>query len=177
MTAASPILKNEPQGSFTQLLQQHRKIVYKIAYSYAWHPDDRAELTQEISTQLWLAFPKYDNSRSFSTWMYRVALNVAISFLRANKRYQQHIVVGDAGIDQWSGEDHKDASLDQDIGNLYRVINSFDPMNRALLLLHLEDRSTREIADILGIKQSNVTTKLNRLREKLRTQLNNQGEE
>ncbi|HPG95704.1 MAG TPA: sigma-70 family RNA polymerase sigma factor, partial [Dokdonella sp.] len=78
------------RAHFSELLERHRKIVFKVANSYARLVDDRADLAQEISAQLWRAFPGYDESRSFSTWMYRIALNVAISHLRDAERRDTH---------------------------------------------------------------------------------------
>jgi RNA polymerase sigma-70 factor (ECF subfamily) len=73
---------DSPQAKFEALLERHQKIVYKVANTYCRHAEDRRDLVREISTQLWRAFPRYDEGRSFSTWMYRIALNVAISFAR-----------------------------------------------------------------------------------------------
>ena len=81
------------QQAFSALLQQHAGIVFKVANTYARLPEDRADLAQEIAAQLWHAWPKYDSARSFSTWMYRVALNVAISHLRERSTRQQHDAV------------------------------------------------------------------------------------
>ena len=93
---------------FGELLEAHRGIVLKVAGTYAWHPEDRADLAQEIAAQLWRAFPKYDEARSFATWMYRIALNVAISSVRGDGA-RRHAVpldedLHEVGID---GADHE----------------------------------------------------------------------
>ncbi len=156
---------------FQTLLEQHRKIVFKVANTYSWHAEDRADLVQEITTALWHAFPNYDQGRLFSTWMYRVALNVAISFLRRHQHRDSHTVplseshteiIGDSGVNYES--DERVRALDQFIAQL-------DPLNRALLLLYLEERSYREIADVLGITETNVATKINRLKQRIRQQM------
>lgn len=82
-------LETDLHTRFNALLQQHRGIVLKVAASYCWNPDDRAELAQDITVQLWRAFPGYDAGRRFSTWMYRIALNVAVSDLRGRSRAPQ----------------------------------------------------------------------------------------
>lgn len=82
-------LETDLHTRFNALLQQHRGIVLKVATSYCWNPDDRAELAQDLTVQLWRAFPGYDAGRRFSTWMYRIALNVAISDLRGRSRAPQ----------------------------------------------------------------------------------------
>lgn len=156
---------------FIEQLEEHRKIVFKVAHSYAWNADDRAELIQEISTQLWRAFPKYDATRSFSTWMYRVALNVAISQLRTSKRYAEHHVPLDDSISNSPAADH-DPEMEQQITQLQQIIASCDPLNRALLLLHLDDYSNSQIGEVLGLSETNVSSKLSRLRQQLRNKLN-----
>ena len=154
---------------FEALLDQHRRIVFKIANVYARGAEDRRDLAQEIATQLWRAFERYDEHRGkFSTWMYRIALNVAISHARRGARtgrfepLEDHLgaVAGDA-------RDEPDDRLEA----MYAFIGAIDPLNRALVVLYLEDRTYAEIAEVLGISETNVATKLNRLRHKLRGQL------
>jgi RNA polymerase sigma factor (sigma-70 family) len=165
---------DSPQTRFAALLEQHRGIVFKVAATYCRHADDRQDLAQEIAAQLWRAFPGYDPARSFSTWMYRIALNVAISHVRsAGSRAgdvpleEDHDTHPGFAIDDGSAQ-HE---ADQQLRALYAVIDRQSPMDRALLLLWLEDRSQREIADVLGITESNVSTKLNRLKQRIREQL------
>jgi len=160
----------QPQQAFTELLELHRGIVFKVANSYAWHSDDRAELAQEIATQLWRAFPGYDPARSFSTWMYRVALNVGISHVRRDSQRQQHSVPIDDDLHDVADESAADPGEQHQLGQLQRVIAALDPLNRALMLLYLEERSNREIGDILGLSESNVSTKISRLKQRIREQ-------
>jgi RNA polymerase sigma-70 factor (ECF subfamily) len=157
-----------PRQAFGELFEQHRKIVFKVANTYSRHPDDRADLAQEIATQLWRAFPGYDPARSFSTWMYRIALNVAISFLRNHQHRHEHtepLEDGHAEVIGHSGVAHE---ADEQVRALNRFIEQLEPLNRALLLLYLEERSYREIADILGISETNVATKIGRLKQRIR---------
>lgn len=158
------------QERFWELLEQHRRIVFKVANTYGWRPEDRADLAQEIRAQLWRAFPAYDPTRSFSTWMYRVALNVAISFVRTNRRRERHTVPLEDDVHDVAYETDGGAG-DERIRALYRVIDQLDELNRALLLLYLEEHTYREIADILGLSETNVATKLSRLKQRLRTDL------
>ena len=168
MQASTEFMTANPRQAFGELFEQHRKIVFKVANTYSRHPDDRADLAQEIAAQLWRAFPDYDPARPFSTWMYRIALNVAISFLRSHQQRDQHTeplqddhagVVGDAGVAH---------ETDERVRALNRFIGQLEPLNRALLLLYLEERSYREIADILGISETNVATKISRLKQRIR---------
>jgi RNA polymerase sigma factor (sigma-70 family) len=159
------------QERFGELLEQHRRIVFKVANTYCWHPEDRADLAQEICAQLWRAFPSYDPARLFSTWMYRIALNVAISSVRSSRRRERHTVPFDADVHDIRHDTGGGAEADERIRALYRVINQLDDLNRALLLLYLDEHSYREIADILGISETNVATKLGRLKQRLRNDI------
>jgi RNA polymerase sigma factor (sigma-70 family) len=152
---------------FLRLVEQHRGIIRKVAAGYA-NTADQHDLTQEIMLQLWKAYPRYSPERPFSTWMYRVALNVGISFLRRNTRPVRQTVA----LDEIDRELPHDAvvppELDARLVLLQKIIATLDPLNRALLLLYLDDHSYRDIAAILGITETNVATKLSRLKERLR---------
>ena len=157
------------RDEFHALLDRHRKIVLKVAGTYAREPADRADLAQDIVTQCWRAFPSYDETRSFSTWMYRIALNVAISFARGNEQRSRHsIAFDDALHDVATGSDPEN---DERVRTLYRCIDALNPLDRALLILYLDERSQREIAEILGITETNVATKIGRLKERLRNDM------
>ncbi len=171
MPEASATMKLDARLVFGELLERHRKIVFKVANSYAWHPDDRADLAQEIATQLWRAFPGYDPSRTFSTWMYRIALNVAISHIRINTQRDKHMVPLDETLHDVADERGGDFETDDRVRALNRIIAGLDNFNRALLLLYLEEHSNREIGDILGLSETNVSTKLSRLKQSIRNHL------
>jgi RNA polymerase sigma factor (sigma-70 family) len=157
----------QDQEQFSALMARHAGIVRKVATTYCRGAEDRADLAQEILAQLWAAWPRYDAARPFTTWMYRVALNVAISHVRAVYRGARHFV-------PLAEEHHRVAAAPVDhegrdeLAALEAVIAELDGMNRALLLLYLDDRSHREIAEILGIGESNVGTKINRLKQRIR---------
>lgn len=154
---------------FADLVERHRKIVFKVAHTYCWREADRADLVQDILAELWRAFPRYDRSRPFATWVYRIALNVAISWLRRDGPHQRHTVPLD-GHDAADPRD-RDADADANVRLLYAVIDRLAPLDRALLLLHLDDHSHREIAGVLGTSESNVATKLSRLKMRIRRDL------
>jgi RNA polymerase sigma-70 factor (ECF subfamily) len=148
---------------FEALLADHGGIVGRIARSYTRGVDDRRDLEQEIATQLWRAFDRYDaRLGKFSTWMYRIALNVAISHLRRARTFEPLHDNAPAAI-----AEPRDARADA----LYASIRAFPPLERALILMYLEDRAYAEIAEVLGISEANVATKLTRLRNRLRVQL------
>ena len=150
---------------FSSLLDRHRGIVFKVASSYCARAADREDLAQDIATQLWRAFPSYDASRSFSTWMYRIALNVAISFRRRDRQALDESL-DETLHDAAASAAHHEA--DEAAGVLQRFMASLDPLHRALLVLYLDEKSQRETAEILGISETNVSTKINRLKQRLR---------
>ena len=154
-------------SEFADLVERHRKIVFKVAHTYCWRDADRADLVQDILAELWRAFPRYDRSRPFATWVYRIALNVAISWLRRDGPHQRHTVP----LDQHDAPDPRDPDADDQVRELYGVIDRLGPLDRALLLLHLDDHGHREIAGILGISESNVATKLSRLKLRIRREI------
>lgn len=157
----------DTQNRFSELLDQHRGIVGKVARSYCWHVDDRDELVQEIVTQLWRAYPGYDESKAFATWMYRVALNVAISWVRKNSLRQRHMVALGDDVDRVA-DPTAPAHDDERVVFLEAFIRQLEPLDRALMLLYLEERSYADIADILGITETNVATKISRLKQRVR---------
>lgn len=164
--------QDDPREAFGTLLQQHRGIVFKVANSYAWQADDRDDLAQEIATQLWHAWPRYDPARSFSTWMYRVALNVAISHVREHTMRLRHDAVPlDADLHEITNTETSDHEHQHHLLQLQRFIQQQAPLDRALLLLYLDERPQREIADILGISESNVSTKIGRLKQRIQQTL------
>jgi RNA polymerase sigma-70 factor (ECF subfamily) len=148
---------------FQSLLQEHKKILYKVSNLYCKNRDDREDLAQEIAIQLWRSFPSFDERYRFSTWMYRIALNVAISFYRRENTRIRHIFSDNErllnAIDETASEpEHMQA--------LYQFIDSLDALNRALVLLYLDGNSYLEIAEVLGISETNVATKLSRLKKR-----------
>ncbi|KLD69906.1 RNA polymerase sigma factor [Xanthomonas pisi] len=164
-------LDTDLQTRFSALLQQHRGIVLKVAASYCRNRDDRDELAQEIAAQLWRAFPAYDPARRFSTWMYRIALNVAISDLRGRSRTPEAAIALDAVVDHLADPAAHDPVREQQVAALYAFIAQLPALERALLLLYLDDHSYREIAEVLGISETNVATKLSRLKARIRNEL------
>ncbi|MDE2154888.1 MAG: sigma-70 family RNA polymerase sigma factor [Xanthomonadaceae bacterium] len=161
------------QQRFESLLREHRGVIFKVASIYARNLEDRRDLAQEISVQLWRSFGRYDEQQAkFSTWMYRIALNVAISQARRERRsaserfepLQTHHL-------ETVGGGEALAEADERLTALYAFIGQLDPLNRALILLYLEGRGYAEIAEILGVSETNVATKLGRIRQKLRGQM------
>jgi RNA polymerase sigma factor (sigma-70 family) len=153
------------QEKFQTLVDEHKKILYKVCNSYCRTRDDREDLAQEIIIRLWRSFGSFDARCQFSTWMYRIALNVAISFYRREDTRTRHVL---------SDEEHllnavdETANQSEEIQVLYQFIGELDPLHKALVLLYLEGNSYLEIAEVLGITETNVATKINRLKQSMR---------
>ncbi len=157
------------QGRFEALLESHAGVLFKVVRMFGRRPEDQQDLAQEIRLQLWRAFGKYEEGRSFSTWMYRVALNTAISWQRqTGARIRDLVPLDDATTSSAP-------PADVEVQALYQLVGGLDPMNRALLLLYLEDLSHAEIGEVLGITAINVATKLSRLRQRLRQEASEEG--
>lgn len=169
--AATMPLAVEEKETFLRLLDEHGGIIRKVAAGYSSSLADRHDLEQEITLQLWKAYPRYSPDRPFSTWMYRIALNVAISFLRRHTRPGRQTISLEESEIEIADESAQPAETDERIPLLQKVIASLPPLERALLLLYLDEHSYREIAAILGITETNVATKLNRLKQRVREEM------
>jgi RNA polymerase sigma factor (sigma-70 family) len=156
------------QETFRHLVEEHKKILYKVCNSYCRERGSRDDLAQEIMIQLWRSFGKFDGRCRFSTWMYRIALNVAISFYRKESSRTRHVIFDEQHLLETADETE---SQSEDIRLLYQFIEGLDPLNKALILLYLDENSYREIADVLGITETNVATKINRLKNKMKQEL------
>lgn len=150
---------------FLAVVNSNKGIIYKIANSYCKNSDNRNDLVQEIIIQLWKSFDNYNEQYEHSTWMYRIALNVAISFYRKTKRdlstpLTENII--EIIKEEDSGE------LEENVRLLYQFINELDKLNKALMLLYLDNKTHKEMAEVLGITETNVATKIGRIKEKLK---------
>jgi RNA polymerase sigma-70 factor (ECF subfamily) len=163
-----------PEDHFITILRDHRKLIYKVCHSYTANKDDFKDLEQEICIQVWKALPKYDAAYKLTTWMYRIALNTAISFYRKEKR-KPHYSLLDGQILEMIPDTsrERDTELEHQIQLLHQFIEKLGEVNKALILLYLEEHSYKEIAEILGISESNVATKISRIKILLKKQFSN----
>ena len=163
-----------PQGAahddFVRALEAHKGILYKVATTYGEGRDDRGDLAQDIVVELWRAWPGYDAARAaFATWMYRIALNVAISHRRGRHRGAETLSIDAAGLD-FEAADRELASGSDDLHALHQLLAGLDPVGRALVLLYLEGYAQDEIAAMTGLTETNVTTRIHRIKQRLREQ-------
>ena len=164
-------MTEQKQADFETLVQLHRPIIFKTANTYCWRVEDREDLAQDIYAHLWRAWPKYDASRPFSTWMYRIALNVAISFVRREVQRRRVFTPLEEDVQDTNSVLPNDPDAASKVRRLNRFVAGEPPLERALLLLYLEDTPQKEIAEILGITPTNVSTKINRLKQRIRAEL------
>ena len=151
--------RDRDEAAFLARIGEHAGIVRKVAASYSRSVADRHDLEQEILAQLWKSFPGYDGQRPFSTWMYRVALNVAISIARSQRWREPDPASFDEHAFDAIGDDGAALEREDDVRRLQVFITGLDELHRALILLYLDEHSYREIADILGISETNVATR------------------
>jgi len=148
---------------FLSIIQANKGIIYKVANMYCNNVEDRQDLFQEIVIQLWKSLDNFDDRFKHSTWIYRISLNVAISFYRKeNNRKKIANSLADGIIHL--PEDDLYENTETDLNILQQMISQLKDLDKALILLYLEEKSHKEIAQIIGISESNVATKINRIK-------------
>lgn len=165
----SPIHTNK---QFVQLIEQNKGIIYKVARSYGRSEEDREDLFQEIVIQLWGAFERYNDQYKLSTWIYRIALNVAISFYRkARRRIESELPLTES-MTEIADKDSQE-NLNASISLLQQFISELKELDKALMILYLESKNYKEMAEILGITETNVATKISRIKNQLKQKFSN----
>jgi RNA polymerase sigma-70 factor (ECF subfamily) len=157
------------EKSFVNLINEHQGLIHKICMMYENDLDARNDLFQEIVLQLWRSFHTYRGEAKISTWMYRIALNTAISGLR-----KQHRIVKTEDLSEvhFNISDHRSEDQEENFQKLQQAIMQLSEIERAIIMLALEEVPYDEIAETIGITQNNVRVRMNRIREKLRKQMN-----
>ncbi|NNG09927.1 MAG: sigma-70 family RNA polymerase sigma factor [Arenibacter sp.] len=158
------------EHQFVRELECNQNIVHKICTLYTSDRDSHNDLFQEITIQLWKAYPKFRGDSKFSTWMYRVALNTAITLYRKSKRsvptQDYESVIFKIKADEY------DPTEEQQLKLMYNAIRQLGDIDKALIFLYLENKDYREIAETLGISEVNARVKMNRIKNRLKTILN-----
>lgn len=163
-------MNKDLEHKFVTELENNQNIVHKVSTLYTNDKDSHNDLFQEITIQLWKAYPKFRGESKFSTWMYRVALNTAITLYRKSKRsiptQNYESVIFKIKADEYDPREEQQLKL------MYNAIKQLGDIEKALVFLYLEDKDYREIAETLGITEVNVRVKMSRIKNKLRTILN-----
>jgi RNA polymerase sigma-70 factor (ECF subfamily) len=151
----------EIEKEFVKQIQKHQGILHKICFVYSNNTADKEDLYQEIVLQLWKSYPSFRKEAKFSTWMYRLALNTAITLNKKASKFKNKAQLSD----DYTVEQVDDYS--EDIKILYKAISKLSKIEKAIILLWLEEKTYREIAEIVGITEKNVSVKLVRSKKKL----------
>jgi RNA polymerase sigma-70 factor (ECF subfamily) len=155
------------KDQFLAVIENNKGIIFKIVHSYSKNFEDRKDITQEIIIQLWKSFEKYDEKFKHTTWIYRIALNVAISFYRKERSREKLSLPFSEGIFQFP-EELTSTNQDSNLNILQQFIQELKDLEKALILLYLEEKSHKEISQIMGITETNVATKIGRIKNILK---------
>jgi RNA polymerase sigma factor (sigma-70 family) len=155
----------EAEKQFEKHIKENELLIYKVCHIYAYTSADRDDLFQEIVIQLWKAYPNFKGEAKFSTWLYRVAINTAISGLRKKKDFIRSYEPANLPAEL---PDNSSQGDEERLQILYKAIDQLNQVEKAIVMLYMEDRSYEEMEDILGINQGNLRVKMNRIKDKLR---------
>lgn len=163
-------MSNQGEHDFVQQLEKNQNIVHKICRLYTNNQEAHNDLFQEITIQLWKAYPKFRGDSKLSTWMYRVGINTAITLYRKRKR---EINTQDFNAVAYKIKSNAyDDTEEQQLSLMYKAIKQLNDIEKALVFLYLEDKSYREISETMGISEVNARVKMNRIKTKLKNLLN-----
>jgi RNA polymerase sigma-70 factor (ECF subfamily) len=163
------MLANEQERLFKQWLSDHKGLMFKVVRAFAASPEDQDDLFQEILVQVWSSIPSFRKEAKGSTWIYKVALNTALAWQRAEKKHHRRRI----SVIEVNGTSDPDGGRPEALEHremvewLYGEIRKLRKVDSSLILLYLDGLSYREMADILGISESNVGAKLNRIKKRL----------
>ena len=140
------------EQEFLSVIREYERVIYKVCYLYTTPNATLNDLYQEVVLNIWKAFPKFRRECKISTWIYRIALNTCISFIRKEKNIPEIVTL----------------TQEADLQQLYRMINRLGQLEKSIILLYLEEKSYEDISEITGLTVTNVATKLNRIKDKLK---------
>ena len=155
------------EQEFVSLISQHQKIIYKVCHLYFKDKNDRDDLFQEITLQTWKSFKQFKGEAKFSTWLYKIALNTAITHFKKVRKEKESIV------SDYLPERSEDSHSKEDLSiALFKEIDLLSKIEKAIVLLYLDHYSHHDIGEVMGISANNVAVKMNRIKSKLKAQIN-----
>lgn len=154
------------EKSYLQKIEEHKGIILKVVNLYADDLEDRKDLYQEIVYQSWSAYARFQGNSKFSTWLYRISLNVALTHL--NKRKKR----GEVQTENITEPRFDPPELSERADFLYRAIKQLTEIDRSIIMLHLDGFDNTEISEMTGLSKSNTNVKLHRIKQQLSTILN-----
>ena len=159
-------MSREQERLFLEKMSENMAILHKVCNVYCNNEEEKQDLMQEITLQLWRAFPSFREQSKFSTWMYRIAFNTAVTNIRKSKR--NPIIEALSDQQQEAIEKEDIPSLDEEINKLYKAISLLNEIEKGIILLYLEKRSYAEIGEITGLSEKNVSVRIVRIKSKLK---------
>jgi RNA polymerase sigma-70 factor (ECF subfamily) len=158
------------QTDFIELIENNKKMIYKVSHMYCDSIIDKKDLFQDIISNLWISYPSFQNKSKISTWIYRVSLNTAITWFRDYTKQSNNIKYTNL-IPNLT--DETESTVNELYDQLFNAINSLGKIDKAIILLLLDEYTYEEIGEIVGISKTNVATKISRIKLKLRDYLSN----
>lgn len=162
------------EQEFLNLIDKHKGILYKVAKMYMDDAEDQHDLIQEITLQLWKSYERFEGNAQFSTWMYRVSLNTALTYFKQEKKKSEKYTFLE-NIDRVEEQDSGEKETQLEL--FYRAVHELNKVEKALIFLFLEGQNHKEIGQNLGITEGNARVKLNRTKEKLQIIIKKYGYE
>jgi RNA polymerase sigma-70 factor, ECF subfamily len=162
--------KNTLAAELIERITENQGAIHKVCNIYANSREDREDLKQEIILQLWKSYPGFQGTAKFSTWMYRIAFNTAITNIRRSKRHP--IIEALSGVEQYIPAKEDIGYMDDDMNSLFKAIAKLKDVEKAIVTLYLEEKSYKEIGEIVGISEKNVSVKIVRVKNKLNKLIN-----
>ncbi len=155
--------REEKEARFLKIVSDNRRIIYKVCYMYATDREHFNDLYQEILANLWEGLESFRAESAMSTWLYRTAMNTCITFYRRHNRHSSEMTPLEMAGELEADDGEHYAQLKE----MYRLISELNKVDKAIILMWLDERSYDEIAEVTGFTRSNVATKLNRIKQKL----------
>lgn len=155
------------EREFGELMTSHRGIITKVCYMYARSGEEFKELYQEVQINLWQSMDKFRGLSARSTWIYRVSINTCISCYRRNRRHEDTLSLSDASMAELADHATDDQEHARCLREMYALINRLPALDRAIMLMWLDEKSYQEIADVTGLTRTNVASRLNRCKQRL----------
>lgn len=162
--------KPDSHIEIADLIEEHRRLIYKVVNSYCSDDHEQEDLIQEIIFQIIKGYAKFDHQVKVTTWMYKIAFNVSLSHYRKMKSRKKYVVPMPEKL--VTIDDQEEQNLDENIYRLRQFIDELKPLNRAILVMYLDGNDHAEISEAMGISVSNVGTKINRVKKQLRKKFN-----
>jgi RNA polymerase sigma factor (sigma-70 family) len=164
-------MRMKKEDRFTEIVESHRDRIYRICCCYVGDGEARKDVFQQVLINIWCSLESFESRAGIGTWIYRIATNTCLGYLRSEKR-RKRVFEAQAPVDPESigdpGGGDEDADREEEVQRLYQCVMQLKPVNRALISLYLEDVPTSEMAEILGISEGNVRIKLHRVKQSLK---------